>query len=424
MRPAIRVVPALLMMMLTLQSIGTFPPKAAFADAGSYVVTPAVLANATPTDEALNPLTVPPNGQAHAAQGITGVDSLPNFNGHFHLAGFNQYGNPQSDWYTNTVGHMPGDGGTTTIGAPVIPVAVELLFPDGSVGTTATGAPLYYDPTPIVNPTLNSPIFQNASYSSSSTPTQLIDAIQRAEYFQPAKEAPTSWHTMLAPQVAAPMVVQIPAGHWYYAANADGTCCRFVLLDNATFGSAFFNQVVVPAIVNGTINQYDISTFLFPNTFLYIGDLAHCCVLGYHTYAHENVSTASGNVDIRWVFNYSSWVSAGLFKHAQDVSTLSHELAESFNDPFVTSDGLHNITPWWLSSGNCQDNLEVGDVTEGLANALYPITLNGVTYHVQNFALLQWFEGTKSNAVGGAYSYPDTTVLTSPAVSQKYRCGS
>ena len=87
---------------------------------------------------------------------------------------------------------------------------------------------------------------------------------------------------------------------------------------------------------------------------------------------------------------------------------LSHEMSETFNDPFV-----NNATPWWLSpSGQCQNNLEDGDVIEGLPNPTFPIKLNGVTRHPQTEALLPWFAGvTPSKAIHGVYS-PDITALT------------
>ena len=123
----------------------------------------------------------------------------------------------------------------------------------------------------------------------------------------------------------------------------------------------------------------------------------------------------------RYVLNYSSWISPGVFKDPSfaDVAALSHEMAELFNDPFV-----NNTTPWWLApNNNCQNNLETGDVIEGLPHATMPIVLKGVTYHVQNEALLQWFAGqTPSSAIGGAYSYPDKTVLTSASKSLKPGC--
>jgi hypothetical protein len=104
---------------------------------------------------------------------------------------------------------------------------------------------------------------------------------------------------------------------------------------------------------------------------------------------------------------------------------LSHEISEIFNDPFIAFDGTHDVTPWWLSpNGNCQDNLEVGDVIEGLPRQAFPITMpNGFTYHPQNEALLQWFEfQSPSSALNGAYSYPDETTLTALSPPQKAGC--
>lgn len=110
------------------------------------------------------------------------------------------------------------------------------------------------------------------------------------------------------------------------------------------------------------------------------------------------------------MLNYSSWITPGLFNGGfQDVTALSHEMSETFNAPFV-----NNATPWWLApSGHCQNNLETGDVTEGLANPTFPITLNGATWHPQTEALLPWFAGvTPTKAIHCAYSYPDITALT------------
>jgi hypothetical protein len=125
------------------------------------------------------------------------------------------------------------------------------------------------------------------------------------------------------------------------------------------------------------------------------------------------------------VVNYSSWISPGIFRGGLgDVTALSHEMSEIFNDPFVGVDGIHNVTPFWLSpNGNCQDNLEDGDVIEGLPNQIFPVALNGMTYHLQNEALLQWFEfESPSSALGGAYSYPNTETLTALSPPQNFAC--
>jgi hypothetical protein len=80
------------------------------------------------------------------------------------------------------------------------------------------------------------------------------------------------------------------------------------------------------------------------------------------------------------------------------VSVLSHELAETCNDPFGD-----NRVPFWQASQQCPDFLETGEVIEGLDDAsrlLYPVTaFSGLTHHLQNEALLQWFSG--ASAVAG-----------------------
>jgi len=351
------------------------------------------------------------NGQGHA-NGIPNIDSLINFNDHFKTDGVDQFGNPQHIWYYNMVGTAPQHQGTTTFNAPIVPVTLDLRNFDGSP-RFVNSQPLISSPATFIQPTLNSPIFQNFTYSSSGVPTQYTDAVQRAEFFDRAKP---DWHTLLNPSVKTERTMVLIRGTYRFALNSDGTCCLFVLVDINTFQNELFpptfpvdnSTPVGAAELAGDITTQDISTFLFPNTYLYFNDDPNqCCVLGFHTY------------------DYSSWITAGLFNGGfQDVTALSHELSETFNDPFVASDGIHNVTPWWFSpNGNCQDNLEVGDVIEGLPNGVFPITINGFTYHPQNEALLQWFEfEAPSSAIGGAYSYPNPGTLTTLSAPQKVNC--
>jgi hypothetical protein len=355
------------------------------------------------------------NGQAHAAQGIPGVDSVPNFNGHFHLTGYTRSGDLQSHWYTNTVGRMPGDGGTTTIGAPLIPVSLELLDQNGNQAYDS-GHPLFYDVTQYIGTAMNSPLFQGAPFSSSSTPTQYTDAIQRAEFYN---QAPANWHTLLAPRLFSTHVLQVPYGQYYYLLNADGTCCSDVFINYDWMNPVLINSIMNPAINNGSITQKDITNFYFPNVFAYFGSYPDgCCAGGYHSYVYEPASPATNNLEILWLYTWSGYYAADVLGFTDhDIYPLSHELAETINDPFVGTDGIHNIVPLWTDGYSCYRRLEVADAFSG-SSSDYPITLNGYTYHPVNVALLQWFEGTKSDAIGGAYSYPDTTGMTSPMVPQ------
>jgi hypothetical protein len=317
------------------------------------------------------------------------------------------------------------NGESTNIGAPIVPVNLDLRNSDGSP-RFVNGKRLYSDATQYVAPVLSSPIFSNTFYSSSNEPTQFTDAIQRAEFIHKADE---QWHTLLKPRVVTARTMVLIRGTYRFALNADGTCCAYVLIDINTFVNALFPATAtdtttpVGAAENAhDIRTVDLSTFLFPNAYLYFNnDPNQCCVIGFHSYDLEPGGPNNGFLERRYVLNYSSWISPGVFNDPTfgDISALSHELAETFNDPFV-----NNATPWWLSpNGNCQNNLETGDVIEGLPNAQFPIVLNGKTWHPQNEALLQWFAGvTPSNAISKAYSYPDTNVLTSANVSQKVGC--
>lgn len=362
------------------------------------------------------------NGQAHARFGINGIDSLVNFNGHFMTPGFDSDGNPQKTWYYNMVGNPPQMHGTTIINAPIVPVIVELLDTDGSIRLN-NGKPMILDPTGLIDNVLNSPVFSSTFFDSSDVPTQITDAVQRAEFDQKAKD---DWHTLLSPSVKTTRIMKLPRGTYQFAAFADGTVA-YALVNENTFGNLLFPATetdtttpVGAAEHAGEVTTKDISTFLFNNVYLFQGTPSNCCILGYHTYDVEPGDASNGNQERRYVLNYSSWILPGLFGGGfSDVTATSHEVAEIYNDPFVVSDGVHDATPWWRApNGLCQNNLETGDVIEGVAKAVFPVQMNGYTYHPQNEALLQWFEfQTNSDAFKGAYSYPDITTLTqlSPA---------
>ena len=357
------------------------------------------------------------------------IDSIKTFDGSFRASGVSPTGSAQQKWLYTMAGGRPELGGTTRFEAPIVPVSVDLLDYNGKV-RVVDGQKLHYSVRPFVAAVVNSPVFQNAEYSSSDVPTQFSDAVARAEFFNVMQ---ADWHTLLRASIKAERTIRIPRGAYYFALHQDGSCCAFVLLDINVFADRLF-----PATVNdttsaigaaehaGDIGTADIATFLFPNTYLYLNrDPNQCCVLGFHTYDYEPGDAANGFREKRYVLNYSSWISPGLFGSGfEDITALSHEMTESLNDPFVGSDGLHGITPWWLSeNGNCQDDLEVGDVIEGLPDATTPITTKGRTYHPQNEALLQWFEfQSPSSALGGAYSYPDQSVLTSLSPQQGVNC--
>lgn len=405
------------------------------------------------------------SGRGNASTGQTfpaGIDTIVNFTGSFKAPGIYFDGTSRDHWEYSMAGNPPEKGGTTVFNAPVIPVSLDLRNPDGSPryvrvvdgkvvtclnpsdGSAPAGCKrLFSDVTPFIKPFVAGPVFRLAQYTSSPVPTQITDAVQRAEF---GKRARQDWHTLLAPRVKSKEVMTLVQSSdpnnpvYQFALNDDGSCCLFVLINGAAFDAKLFppsapdnTTVIGAAEVSGKISPQDISTFLFPNAYLFDGNI--CCVLGFHTFDVEAGDEHNGNRTKFYVLNYSSWISPGLFASPtcavndpencfQDVTAHSHEIAETFNDPFVGFDGIHNITPFWQNpAGQCQDILESGDVIEDLPNATFPVTIGDVSYHPQNEALLPWFEFQKvSSAIDNAYSYPNETVLTSLSAPQALDC--
>ncbi|HLW77169.1 MAG TPA: hypothetical protein VKS01_09285, partial [Bryobacteraceae bacterium] len=372
---------------------------------------------------------------SHSSQGVSrstltlppptmpGVNSVPTFFGAFSAeAGVSQ----GKDFHWIMMGNDPAVGGTTTIPAPVVEVSLQLLNADGSVFKTV----------PFVNFEglfLNSPNFQNSTYKSSPTATQYQDAVQRASFNATMNP---NWHTILNQTAADKVTITVPffvnvqlkngnviqARSYFTGTAGDGN--TFTLMLSPLF-NFFFDNLVVNEINLGNFVTGGMNITAWPNVFLFNLNTNNpnvpggCCVLGFHTFFEDGGVVPQD----RWVTAYASWISPGIFGGGfQDVTAVSHELGEAFDDPFVG-----NATPNWQFPGVpanakvCQANLEIGDPIEVLANAVTPVTLGSGftkhTYHPQTLVLLPWFfMGATSNALDGAFSFPDETALPNSAV--------
>jgi len=338
---------------------------------------------------------------------LANVISVPNFQGSFSSRG--------RTWPFTMIGGAPTSGATTSV--PVHIVAVSLKLQNADL-VTFTTVPVGSFETP----TLKSPNFQPANYSSGAG-IQFADAVQRAEFFHVMH---AGWHTTLHPvAIVHSVTITVPRFttvvlngkttqvRTYFTGKAsDGHTIVFVL--DQFFQLQMFN-LGISEIKAGRFITGGLNVALLPNTFLFAlnssGGMGSCCTIGFHTLFVNTAPKQS-----RWIFAFASWISPGTFGGGlQDVTALSHEISEAINDPFVG-----NLVPAWQfpnEPGTCQDNLEVGDPVEVLSNAVFPVHVSGVTYHPQTEALLQWFKQTSpSTALGGAFSYPNTKALTKPAV--------
>lgn len=334
--------------------------------------------------------------------------TVPNFEGSFITRG--------KTWHFTMMGTAPWNGGATSI--PVHIVAVSLRLQNANLVTFTT-----VSVAPYTTPTLKSPNFQAANYST-GTSIQFADAVQRAEWFHKMK---AGWHTNLRPAaivhtltITVPRFTTVPINgrntqvQTYFSGQADDGHTVVFLLDQ------FFNQKIFDLVVNeinaGRFTTNALNIALLPDTFLFSldnsGGVGNCCVLGFHTFFTNDATPKQS----RWIFAFASWISPGIFSGFQDVTALSHEISEAINDPFVD-----NLVPAWQypnEPGTCQDNLETGDPVEVLANPMFPIKISGTTYHPQTEALFQWFEQkTTSTAINSAFSYPNTKALTHGATA-------
>jgi len=354
---------------------------------------------------------------------IDQVDSIATFDGAFVA----QAGpDTDNDFRFTMMGNDPKLGGTTVFPALILETSWQLLNADGSVFKNVPFAPFE-------KVFLESPNFEPLDYRSGHN-IEFGDAVHRAQFFNVMKN---DWHTLLIPAVVDRITIQVPffvnvrlrngnvvqARSYFTGTAADGS--TFVLMLSPLF-NLFFDNSEVNEINLGNFRTNAMNMSLYPNTFLFNLNQNNpnvpggCCVLGFHTFFANFDGTFPQH---RFVSQFASWISPGIFGGGfQDVTALSHELAETFADPFI-----NNRTPNWQFPGEpataavCQSNLEEGDPIEVLANATAPTEVKEgkfkFLYHPQNIPLLQWFEmGASSSAIDGAFSFPDETVLPHSAL--------
>jgi hypothetical protein len=291
------------------------------------------------------------------------------------------------------VGGDPLRGGETRVNSVAIPLS---FFFEEWLDAAGNNISIRVDP--VLRKTLSSPDFVKSAYSTGFG--QFGDAVQRAEFYNVMKD---NWHTTLgAPRLLPPVTIVVPFGESQVYQLPDG---MFL----ATLNGDFFNSHLSTLLQAEGLKPTELLLFLSNNVFLYFGDPANCCVLGFHTAFDASIP---GHPAVQ-TFAWASWASEGIFSSFSDVTPLSHEISEWRNDPFV-----NNLAPAWQfpNGRGCEGNLETGDPIRVLSNSTVPVTVNGFTYHPQTEALLEWFtREDPSGAFKGAYSYPDTSLLSAVA---------
>jgi hypothetical protein len=312
-------------------------------------------------------------------------------------------------YHYTMVGTDPTKGDvTTTIPTVIIP----MNFNFAATGTSLNG-------TDVVASTMASPIFQSADIGAAanatasappgppisapgrtvnepSDTTQVADAIYRAQFGKTG----TGWHTLLGqPTVLPAATIDVPKNQGFTEVVSDATVG---LMSEPWFGAKLKNL-----IHTRHISPQVLPIFLVNNTVLFAGTPDNCCTFGFHG-ALDSLN-GNGRQQVN-TFIYSSYISQGIFapnpgddeSYIADINGLSHEVQETFDDPFVNN----AVNPWLTPTApqyGCSGILETGDPVVGFG---FKVAMNGTTYHPEDEVQLPWFSRqTPSTAAQGYYTY-------------------
>ena len=270
--------------------------------------------------------------------------------------------------YTETfIGTDPSTKSSETVPIYLIPLTMKF-------GTTVEKA------STIIKNIIASPIFTPLDFKFGGTDigtTQYEDAFSKINVWSIGGSDP-GYHVLLGtPTVTKVATLKVPS-------NEGGVFTAFgVKVIGANIN--WFDPKINALIPKLKIPSNSLPIFVTTQTYL-LGSpqVSNCCIGGYHSV------TAAGQPYSMFTYIQKT----GAF--SQDVSALSHELSEWIDDPYTS-----NSSPCGI--------YEVGDPLENESNyGDYPFVLNGVTYHLQDEALLPYFGGGTGVTLGNLVTMQGT----------------
>ena len=253
---------------------------------------------------------------------------------------------------------------------------------------------------------INSPIFQPASFSAGSTNlgyTQFGDAFQRANFWNFVSRRAPDYHVLLGQPRVFFQTINVPADK--------GIAGPAPPLTDGIIGLVagdWLDQQIQQLITTLGIDPQTLPIFVTHNA-VGFGLGYHAMVLPSQDNRQRGVQTYIEAGD------FDQDIFAGTLNNASDVDVLSHEVSEWLDDPFI-----NNLVPPFVEpeaffgcsgfhqkpDGPLVGLLEVGDPIRSPTFPEIPVTLNGMTYHLQDEVFLSWFtRSSPSTAVNGYYSF-------------------
>jgi len=290
------------------------------------------------------------------------------------------------------VGADPKKGSTTTV-IPTVIIPLRFVFPDGQVFDASTDL---VDGQTAIQGIINSPIFQPYDFTIGGTDvgrTQYGDAFQRANFWDSVSTRAPNYHVLLGqPTVLPTQTIVVPDGLGSYYHASDGEVfpvvdLRFLIAQGSAIRAALgVSLQSLPITVWGSV----------------FGESG-----GFPTFASHGVSAANGGL--------LTWIDTSYTKHSDndartDVYSLSHEVVEWMDDPFID-----NFSPGWnfpflepverCDSGFVSGLLETADPVEFFPESAVALTGPNFTYHVTEAMFIDFYtRSPQSRSVNGQYS--------------------
>ena len=340
--------------------------------------------------------------------------SLPTFTRTYNAAG--------KDYPYTVIGGDPGKGETTAIPTVLVPITLTIEAP-----MDATGKKAVLDASPDAAEVIHSPIF--ATYAFASGKTQYTDAMMRTDFY---KEAAKDWHTLLDRPKVVPLQIDVPVGMGYVLTSKKARR-MLAMVDVLFMQQQIFSQLPKEEMSAGKL----VIAVTKDVTYYTSADATECCSWGTH-----GVDTTQG---LRQPFVLGSFLDPHTVAEDNDVQPLTQQLAQWVRDPLhepalrmrhgMIAPG--NVFPGWMrvpaesltelprENSGCGETriavpLFLNDPTDinwkntVPASKAYIANMGGMSYHLQNVALLSWYTGSTSpNSY--RYSFPDANALRGPA---------
>src|SRR5436190_5050140 len=321
------------------------------------------------------------------------------------------------------LGNDPAKGGTTTIPTVLVPVAMTIDAP-----MDATGKKAVFDAGPIASAVVKSPIFAKFPFASGAT--QYADAMMRADFHKDTGGG--DWHTLLGQPTIVPIAVTVPVGNGYVLTSKK-TGRMLAMVDLRFMQAEVFKHLPRAAGGPGRLVM-----FVARDVTYYVNnDATQCC--------HSGTWGVDSSAGARQPFVLGTYLDPGVVETNSDVQPLSQQLARFFRDPL--HDALYrgarggpvpgNAFPAWMKTppksemelprqnsaaggsgiaAGANDPTDVNWKNTPQSSKPFAAALGGTTYHLQNVALLPWYnQSTSPVSLNRAYSFPDPAALPGPA---------